>query len=503
MQIKKYFIILFTFFLYSCSNVNNNRKFSNSIYNNVLNKNYEEALKIAKNDDFYSNNNSRLLKFLELGTIHYLNNNYYQSLKYFEKAKKIGDELYTISLSKKVLSIWDANLDLYYGEIYELSLIRFYISLINYNIYQQGFYEEYKDKNGIIIPKKELTEKERNFHLNYARSIVIEWDSFLKTIQNEKQNEAKYKNDILAKIWGSFIHSNFYNINENQISLQLYKDANNILLKNYNMYSIFNKKNIEFNKNFNKLPKLNFQQLYKNYIEETEYSKQLQKYIKRNTKNLQKKQNDNLIVLIKDNLISPKTVKKLEIPFPITSFGPKDSELYEFARTVITTKENMPYIVIEVPEIKIDNNINKYTINVYDLNNKHIATTDLTLIEPLSYIAEKELKDKSMKIQTKITSRIITKYLAAIISSYSLYNHDDSLLKISELAAFKLSSNLINETSKTNIRYWTTLPSNIQIGGIRLKNGNYKVKVILNDIKEIYNQNIEINNNIKFIDLNF
>ena len=230
MNIKKYFIFLFIFFICSCSNTINNREASVSIYNSVMNKNYQEALQMAQSDNFYSDENSKLLKLLDIATLQYLNKNFYQSLKYFEKAKELSDDLYTKSLSRKALSAWDANLDIYYGETYELSLIRFYISLVNYNIYQQGFYEEYIDENGIIIPKKELTNSEKLFHLNYARSIIIEWDSFLKSIQNEEYGKAKYKNDLLAKIWGSFIHLEFNDKNDNQIALQLYKDMDNVLL---------------------------------------------------------------------------------------------------------------------------------------------------------------------------------------------------------------------------------------------------------------------------------
>ena len=116
---SKYFVIFYILLVCSCSNVINDRKATKTIYMEVMDKNYQEALEIVNNDDFYSKDTSKLLKFLELGTINYINNNYYQALKNFEEAKKISDELYTISISKKTLSMWDANLDNYYGEVYE------------------------------------------------------------------------------------------------------------------------------------------------------------------------------------------------------------------------------------------------------------------------------------------------------------------------------------------------------------------------------------------------
>ena len=99
---SKYFVIFYILLVCSCSNVINDRKATKTIYMEVMDKNYQEALEIVNNDDFYSKDTSKLLKFLELGTINYLNNNYYQALKNFEEAKKISDELYTISISKKL-----------------------------------------------------------------------------------------------------------------------------------------------------------------------------------------------------------------------------------------------------------------------------------------------------------------------------------------------------------------------------------------------------------------
>lgn len=498
---SKYFVIFYILLVCSCSNVINDRKATKTIYMEVMDKNYQEALEIVNNDDFYSKDTSKLLKFLELGTINYLNNNYYQALKNFEEAKKISDELYTISISKKTLSMWDANLDNYYGEVYEASLIRFYISLINYNLYQQGFYEEYKDENGNIIPKKDLTEKEKIFHLNYAKTSIIEWESFLKNIQNSNYGETTYKNDILAKLWGAFIYEQFNFKNDDNIALILYDNASDILLKNYNMYSIYNEKSDEFKKDYKKLPTLSYQELYKNYIKDTKYSKDLQNYIKRNKKNLEKQQKDNLVVLIKDNLIAPKKAKVLEMPLPVTSLGLSFNDTYEMA-SVMTTINGVPYILIEFPEIEINKEPNKYTVNVYDMQDKYIATVDLTLIEPLSYIAQQELNNNLLSIQSKIISRIVAKYLAALSSSYALYNKEDNLSKITALLSFKASSEIINKTSMADLRYWITLASYIQMGGIKLNNGQYKIEIISNDKEKVYDKIIEIDNNTKFIDLN-
>ena len=489
--------------LVSCSGAMKNREMAGKLAENVKNRKYDEALKNTKHPDFYPDENSKLLKNLETGTVHYLRGEYYQALKYFEESKKISDDLYTISVKKKLENIWDANLDDYYGERYERSLIRFYISLINYNIYQQGFYEEYTNDKGEVIPKKELTASEKLFHLNYARSALIEWDSFLKTMQNESLGKDIYKNDMMAKIWGAFIHSEFNTSTDRQISLQLYRDADNLLLRNYNMYPIFNAKSKDFNKDFQKLPNLSLQQLYKNYIDETKYSKDLKEFIARNSKNLNRFKKDNVVILLKDNLISPKIVKNIEIPLPLILFGNDGSDMFAFATLLLSVKDGIPYILIEVPEILNTREVRKFTAVVYDKNNEEVASTDLTLIEPLSDIAKKSLDDKIALIQSAIVSRVVAKYLAAISSAYALYSQDNAFAKIGASAMFATSIKVINESSRADIRYWTTLTSDIQMGGMNLKNGEYKLK-IFSDKKIIFEKTINVfNGRTTFIDLNF
>lgn len=502
-MLKKYLTIFIALFLFSaCAGTVKNREMCGKLAENVKSKKYDEALKNIKHKDFYPQENSKLLKNLEIGTVYYLRGDYYQALKYFEKSKKISDELYTISIKKKLASGWDANLDEYYGERYERSLIRFYISLINYNIYQKGFYEEYIDEKDNIISRKDLGDSERNFHLGYARSSVIEWDSLLQTMQNESLGESVYKNDMMAKIWGAFIHSEFNTSNDRQISLQLYKDADELLLRGYNMYPIFNKNSYQFNKDFRKLPNITFQELYKNYIDETKYSKELREFITRNRKNLEKYKKDNVVVLVKDDLISPKSVKTFEIPFPLTSFGPQGSDLYEFARLVMSTKENMPYVVIEFPEIKSRSVVNKYKASVFNSNNDIVAETDLTLLEPLSDIAKKTLDDNSTSIKAAIISRITAKYIAAVASAYAVYSQGGTIAQLSAMAMFATSAKVINESSRADIRYWTTLTSDIQMGGLRLENGGYRVEISMNN-KKIFEKNIKIEKGkTNFIDIN-
>ena len=483
--------------LSSCSGAVKNREISVKIRQNIKNNEYDQALENAKSKNYYTQENSKLLKNLEIGTIHYMRGEYYQALKYFEKAKKISDDLYTISVSRKLSGAWDANLDNYYGERYERSMIRFYLSLINYDIYKQGFYEEYKDENNNIIPKKELNNSEKNFHLNYARSSIIEWDTLLKSMQNESVGKSIYKNDMMAKLWGAYIHSEFNSSGDRQIALQLYRDADELLLRNYNMYPIFNRKSEKFNRDFNSLPYKTYSELYENYIDETNYARDLKQYINENLINLENNQENNLIVLLKDDLISPKEVDTVKIPLPMTS----DPTLYSYARSVMTIANGVPVIPIEFPKIKRVETIQRYILKAYNENDEEIASTTLALIEPLSDIAKKTLDDEIALIRTAIITRIAAKYVVALAGAYAIHKQGGDFSDIIALATFAASVATINETSRADIRYWSTLFSDIQMGGLKLPNGKYKIKIQSND-KIFYDEIVEIDNNKKFIDLN-
>lgn len=500
---KLFFSILTIIILSSCSNAIKNREISNKLYRNVREGDYKSALKNAKDKDFYTEKNSQLLKSLNLATVYYLNQNYYQALKEFEKAKKISDDLYTTSVSKKIASTWDPNFDNYYGESYERSLIRFYISLINYNLYRQGFYEEYKDENGKKISKRELTNEEKRFHLEYARSSIIEWDSMLQAMQNKSMGKPVYKNDMMAKLWGAFIHSEFQSPNDRQISLQLYSDANDLLLRNYNMYPIFNNKSEDFNNDFKKLHAITFQELQKKYIDRTKYSNKLIEYTNRNRKNLEKYQMDNFVVLIKDGLVSKIDPNEIRIPFPILTYYSSGSGIYDFAMLAMPIEAGMPYIEIEMPEMTEIEMINDYRIDVYDSNKNLIATTDFTMLEPISYIAKKSFDDRKGKMHAAIVARMTGKYVAALGTAYALYSQDNAFMKLGAVASFLASIKTINETSRADIRQWITLPSNIQMAGIKLQPGKYCIEVFKNT-KKVLEREIEIiAEETTFLDLNF
>ena len=105
-------------------------------------------------------------------------------------------------------------------------------------------------------------------------------------------------------------------------------------------------------------------------------------------------------------------------------------------------------------------------------------------------------------IKTAIISRITAKYIAAVASAYAVYSQGGTFAQLSAIAMFAASAKIINESSRADIRYWTTLASDIQMGGLRLDDGDYRVEISMNGQK-IFEKNIQVKSGkTSFIDIN-
>jgi hypothetical protein len=213
---------------------------------------------------------------MERGLIYHYDKKYRLSSKLLTKAKDLHQKFYTISLEKKLQTlITNETSDNFYGEVYERSMIHFYLALNHFLLYQRGF-EFIPKKKGKPLKKRQFNENEKNVKLRSAAAEVRAWDSFLNSQQESRRGKSVFKNDMLAKTFGAFIHEITGEHNELQTALQLYKDAKVLLYKNYNSYKTFNKKFKKFKSDFSKLPGLSKNNNFEDtYIKKTKFSKQL------------------------------------------------------------------------------------------------------------------------------------------------------------------------------------------------------------------------------------
>ncbi|MDR0572033.1 MAG: hypothetical protein LBG48_04250 [Rickettsiales bacterium] len=462
----------------------------------ISQKNYNTAIKIVDDKNFYPEKRSVLVKKLEQGAVNYMAGNYHQALHHFNEAEKISEELFTISIKSKLKDKLDDNLDDYLGERYELSMIRFYKSLINYRLYKIGKY---------AYTQKILTTEEKLEHLRNARSNILKWESLANSYKEETAGEPVYKSDILAKIWGGFV---FEENEDQQRANSSYKTARDILFRNYNIYPSFNKSHDKFKKNFKKLPSMEISQVSDKYIVKTDYANNLDTFL---TQKVNNNGADNLLILYKEGNITTKKTKITKIPISILAFTDRSGDFFHFLSKVsILWDNNMLYVKIELPVIEQKNINNNIIAKIFNIKGKEIKSFPLALVEPLSEIAYNDFEESKNSLYAKLISVTTAKYISAITTSYLVYksgiDNNNPLVSMGAVISFMGMVKAIDNSNKPDLRQWTTLPDNIRIGTAALANGDYTVKLYSvgdNEEKLTHSENIKIDNARVLVDINY
>lgn len=480
-----------TLFLISCASLKKNRDAQNQLKNLTSNGQYSKAIELVKGDDFFPEERSALLKKLELATLYYLDGKLFQALKTFDQAKELSDKLYTESLSKALTAaITNANQDNYYGEKYERSLLRFYLALVHYGIYEQGRYEAYsifeKLDNGKLkekkVPQKDLSLQERRQHLFSARAMILEWDSLLSNYKETYSGKNIYKIDLMAKVFGAFIHEQIGTRSDLNIAKQLYRDAKIVLFKYYNLYPTYNGKYKSFAKDYEKLPKLSKNKIKKDYIVETQFAKDLHEFIDKRLKNLKKKNKDNVKIILKDGFVAKKTAREIDFPLPMLRLGyvsGRETDLFVFTLEMLAiSRGTKPSISFELPGIEDKKVSYEYFAVVKDKAGKEIKREKVYLINPVSDIAWQNLDVKSSSFKKKIGTRVALKHVAAILAAYKIYkSRPDGFGKLAAGLSYAAANKAIAASEKVDLRQWTTLPHNMRIASLYLPKGEYTVEL--------------------------
>lgn len=537
------FLALLTLFV-SCSSTGVKEREKLRSY--FLKGEYQKAHELIKTTKSYKEKKSRLLFYLEEGLIHHAQGNYYQSILSFEKAKDISQKLFTKSVTKKAKT-WIVNdtSDNYYGASFERSLIHFYLALNHALLYQRGFYEEYqvKDKNGKDlkkIPAKKLSKNELSREIMAARAEILAWDSFLSDLKNEKMGNSVFKNDLMAKTFGAYIHEMIGTYNDNQIALQLYKDAKILLFRNYNGYRTFNNKFKKFKGDFKKLPQMSLNKVKKEYVSPTSYQKsllnflnyrilELTKYIrpseykkmvklhrpsKRVLESLNKRRKrSNVSIIFQRGLIPPKVPDKFYFSLESAFGNKKNSSIARFGSAAIShfaayqlgllppTNEWNPAgaavgvgvaslavgtaaISFELPIVKNVPVKEKVELHIFDMAGKPVLKENMALINPLGDIAQEAVAEDSAWRYTRLGARLAVKHIAAIATAYATYaalkkKVGKYFAKSAAVLEYTAANRIIQASEKADTRYWSLLPADLRISMAHLPKGKYTVKAIV------------------------
>lgn len=491
-MVRKFFFWLPLALLLSCAGGQLAKR--NHFRNLLAQGQYEEALKSLAAMDIAKNAKSKLLFHVEKGMIHFSAQEYYQSLKSFELAKKIVDDLFATQVGSKILTaVTNDSFDVYYGQSYEKSLIHFYLALNHFLLYQQGKFEahtyypspEEVKENPHAAPapvaEKILSDKERSDELGRARAEILAWDSTLKTLRNDKEGKSVFKDDLMAKMFGAFIHEAQDRRSDDQIALQLYKDAKKIIFRNYNSYATFNMNSVKFKKDFSKLPELSEAQVKSEYVSSTPLAQELSEYLdekilqitkkvapselKKEAKLLgasdelvQKVKNTkgehNLTVLLEVGMIPDKVADHYNIGLEGALNQSKDSKTastiarfgaaaiaafaaYELGLMAPVGPRSMPgsSLGVEVAQVAVENTaiafelpkINNYPLRtqvLLEVKNKEgmiVAQKIAPVVNPMGDIAEESLAEDSAARYLKVGMRVALKHASAIAAAYVTY----------------------------------------------------------------------------------
>lgn len=474
-------IITILFTLCSCSINYDYVNIREEIRNSLSTKNNMKAINLVNGENYYSVKNSVLLKKLEQGTVYYDLGKYYQALNYFNDAEKIAEELYTIKISSKLKSIISDNFDDYSGEKYEKSLIYFYKSLINYNLYLIGKYEAYSeivDNKKNYKQEKILSIDEKVEHLRKARSNIMKWDSLLNSFKMESKQITDYNLDLLEKIWGAFIFEENGGTTDLERALSMYKSAKKILHEQCSIYPSYNKKYSDVIKsnNFNNL---------KNNIDNTAFFTSVNNFIDNKIDQLiNRKSSDNLILLISSGYIPLKKTKIIQVPMEVSFFANQSPDFFNFLAylSITNSTNNLGEFKIQLPYIEQYEINNNFVAEIYDENNNKLHHFTITLVEPIADLVYTNFESKKTLLYSKITTSTLAKYASLLLASYELYK--TTLEKSNELMAILVANTAyissvknIENFSRPDLRQWTTLPKSIYFSSKELKSGKYILKI--------------------------
>jgi len=128
---KRIFLLLAAFLLASCANKSMTRY--EELAPTLEKKGFEATIAQVKKKqkDLYGSN-SEFLYYYDLGVLHHYNRNFDESIKNFEKAEKINDDLYTKSVTNEAAAILtNDNIRPYRARPFEI-LTMYEFQILNY-----------------------------------------------------------------------------------------------------------------------------------------------------------------------------------------------------------------------------------------------------------------------------------------------------------------------------------------------------------------------------------
>lgn len=463
-MIKVFHFFILCLCLTGCGNVGDT---PNVLHALISQQNYKEAETLVRSKNFYKGDENNLLRFMEQGRVLFLNKEYYQALKAFEKADALLEQFYTKSISKGVSSTLAGDgLSEYKGENFELSQLKFYLSLTHYKLARQGFYEPFTDEKGTLIQKKQLSKAESSRHLEQAKSILRSWNSLQEKFQKTDEKKA-FTEDMLSKFYGGTIHGLFDKSADKQTAKILFRNTKT-LAKAYKIY-----------------PSI-----------QGEHLKNLLAFEQEKSKSLLSSTPNNLEILFFSGLIEQKRAETVSFPLHLVSLDAS------FVALMMGNPKGLFYF--EIPVVDKPLPAPFYTLKISKMQKGKKTTVlkkPLVLTLPLSEIAYQTYLNQRAGMIAKKGARLAAKYVTALLVSQSIARQNKGQNNFQARLSFLLAAKSISASEYADIRSWVSLPQNIYEQSAALKKGKYILE-IFNNSSKIYSRDFEIKGkNLKLIDI--
>ena len=499
---------------------------------------YEKATELLKTSELKKDKKSRLLWHLERGTLALSRGKESAAIKSFQTAIDLIDKLYTKQLSAKAASflINDAS-DVFYGASYERSYAHYFLSRAYYGRFQKA---------------------QNKLDLQGARGVILAWDTYFAELQRSAAPKTIYQTDLMLKVFGAEIHEISEIRTDKQIALQLYKDALLILDSMGGAFEVFNSRNSDYIREYEKAlgqEKKPSSKAYtttaahqdlKNFlhykvlsltreIRSSDFSIQV-KTLKPSPEVLKKvnEPKGNVVILLEEGLIPQKVgkpfnfglrgaVDAVENPaakafistvggavltsFAMNSLGMaptsfKDTGSFVFAANATQIGVNEAAIAFELPMIESSPKLKDYQLFILDQKGKILKREPLAIISENGEIAKLVLEEDVVSRYVKTGTRMAVKHILAIIAAMQVHNslkkHGEFIAGTAAMATYVGASKGIAALEKADTRHWTTLPRAFRMMELNLPPGDYQVAISpKNDLSN--ESNMQILGNIQVV----
>jgi hypothetical protein len=477
---------------------------------------FDKASSVLEKSDLKNDKRSVLLWHLERGSLTLAQGREDDSIHHFQLALDLIDKLFTTKLSSKAATflVNDAS-DEFYGASYERSYAHYFLV--------KALYQRYLKKGNIL-------------DLQGARGTILAWDSYFSELQRSATSKTLYSTDLMLKIFGGQIHEVSKIKNDKQIALQLYKDAVQILNSLGGIFSLFNKKSVDYIKHYESEGKsssdLFISTLAKDDLKDFLHFKilSLTKEIRavdfdREAKSLHATKEmitkamsgpGNVVFIFEEGLIPEKVAKPFNFGIKgaigavenpgakafINTFGAElvtafamnklgmipertsNAGSFIFAHDVTRLAVQEAAIEFELPMIDHSPIIQRLELFILDEKGVTIQRSSLPIISDNGEIARIVLEEDVVSRYVRTGTRIAIKHLVAIVAALKIYHtlqktnqNGDFLAKTAAMATYIGASKGLSMLERADIRHWSTLPNALRMAELTLKPGNYKVGI--------------------------